>query len=327
MLDVSNFKELTTDRLMTRLIFILLLFTSFAVCAVAQQVTNTNMESWKYAYPVHYLELADSQSVAYVDQGEGPVLFFVHGLGSNLQAWQKNIDSLSQNFRCIAVDLPGYGKSSGGDLPYGMSYFADIVLACIDQLELEDVGLVGHSMGGQISIHVALRQHPSVKSIALLAPAGFEQFTAAEKQWFATYVRPEFIQAAPEAQIVRNFEINFHQMPDDARFMIEDRLAMRNSTADYLAYCQMIPKCVQAMLNEPVSEQLAELSLPTLVLFGAEDELIPNRILHPTMTTQGIAEYGAQQIPDAQLYLIPEAGHFVQWEQADKVNKLLKTFF
>lgn len=311
---------------MTKLFFHWLLLSSLALSLSAQE-TETDMDSWKYPYPVHYVQLADTIKVAYVDEGAGPVLFFVHGLGSNLQAWKKNIDSLRQHYRCIAIDLPGYGKSGGGDLPYGMSFFADAVLEVIETLDLENVGLIGHSMGGQISIHAALRENPRIARLALIAPAGFEQFTEAEHQWFANFVRPEFIRATPEAQIVRNFEINFYEMPADAHFMVEDRMEMRNDTLAYQAYSEMIPQCVQSMLKSPVFDRLDELKVPTLTLFGSEDALIPNRILHPDLSTPRVAEAGASLIPDAQLFLIAEAGHFVQWEQSEKVNIMLDSFF
>lgn len=311
---------------MTKLFLHWLLFSSLALSLSAQE-TSTDMQSWKYPYPVHYVQLADTLKVAYVDEGAGPILLFVHGLGSNLQAWTKNIDVLRQNYRCIAIDLPGYGKSSGGDLPYGMPFFADVVLEVIGALALEKVGLIGHSMGGQIGIHAALREDPSIQGLALMAPAGFEQFTEAEHQWFANFVRPEFIQATPEAQIIRNFELNFFAMPEDARFMIEDRLEMRKDPAAYLAYCQMIPQCVQSMLKAPVYDQLNQLELPVLVIYGTEDALIPNRILHPDLSTPKVAEAATSLIPDARLHLLEEAGHFVQWEQAEQVNTLLHSFF
>lgn len=311
---------------MTKLFFHWLLISGLALSLSAQE-TNADMESWKYPYPVHYVQLADTLKVAYIDEGSGPVLFFIHGLGSNLQAWKKNIDSLRQDYRCIAIDLPGYGKSSGGDLPYGMPFFADVVLSIIEALELENVGLIGHSMGGQISIHAALRNDPRIGRLALIAPAGFEQFTEAEHQWFANFVRPEFIRATPEAQIIRNFELNFYDMPEDAQFMIKDRMEMRNDTSAYLAYSEMIPQCVQSMLKASVFDRLPELKIPTLTLFGTEDALIPNRILHPDLNTLKVAEAGASLIPDAELYLVSNAGHFVQWEQSEKVNVRLYSFF
>lgn len=292
-----------------------------------QDLTNkdSSMESWKYSYPVKKVTLSDSLQVAYVDEGQGPVLLFVHGLGSNLQAWYKNLDSLQLTHRCIALDLPGYGKSDDGQQAYRMHFFAATLQAFIAELGLKDVTLVGHSMGGQIAMHTVLVSTENVSRLVLVAPAGFETFTEAQQQWFATYVTPTVVKATPDGQITRNFEMNFFDMPDDARFMIADRLELKASPA-YEAYCQMIPQCVNAMLTEPVFDRLPEITLPTLVVFGAEDALIPNRFLHPGLTVEEVAQAGLAQLPNAQLAILPQAGHFVQWEQSAELNKMIITF-
>ncbi|HMN90388.1 MAG TPA: hypothetical protein PKE68_10250 [Saprospiraceae bacterium] len=88
----------------------------------------------------------------------------------------------------------------------------------------------------------------------------------------------------------------------------------------------MIPKCVASMLDEPVFQRLNELRLPVLVVYGEADALIPNRFLHPKLTTQTVAEIGAKSIPNSQLILLPQAGHFVQWEQARLLNEAIKAF-
>jgi len=306
-------------------VFFSLICLSFSLSG--QELTNkdASMESWEYSYPVKKVTLFDSLQVAYVDEGQGPVLLFVHGLGSNLQAWYKNLDSLQLTHRCIALDLPGYGKSDEVRHPYSMHFFAATLRAFIAELELEEVTLVGHSMGGQIAMHTVLASTENISRLVLVAPAGFETFTEQQQQWFATYVTPAVVKATPDAQIVRNFEINFHDMPDDARFMIDDRMELKASLA-YEAYSEMIPQCVSAMLKEPVFDRLTEIKLPTLVVFGAEDALIPNRFLHPGLSVEEVAQAGVGQLSQAQLTILPAAGHFVQWEQAAELNKLITAF-
>ncbi|MEN0006982.1 MAG: alpha/beta hydrolase, partial [Bacteroidota bacterium] len=188
-----------------------------------------------------------------------------------------------------------------------------------------EITLVGHSMGGQIAMHVVLDEVAAVEKLVLLAPAGFEVFTDQEKAWFKAVLTPAVVKATPEAQIIKNFEINFFEMPEDARFMIADRLAMR-AIADYDAYCEMIPKCVNGMLEQPVFEQLPSISVPTLVMYGEADALIPNRILHPTLTPVAVAEKGQALIPNSKLVMVPKAGHFVQWDGASVVNEAIKKF-
>lgn len=298
---------------------------SFSLSGQGLITKDASMETWKYSYPVKKVTLFDSLQVAYIDEGEGPVLLFVHGLGSNLQAWYKNIEPLQLTHRCIALDLPGYGKSDEFGGAYSMHFFATTLRALMTELKLEEVTLVGHSMGGQIAMHTVLAGTEGIRGLVLVAPAGFETFTEAQQQWFATYVNAAVVKATPDAQIVRNFEMNFYDMPEDARFMIDDRMELKASPA-YEAYCEMIPQCVNAMLEEPVFDRLPEITLPTLIVFGAEDALIPNRFLHPGLTVEEVAEAGRAQIPNAQLEILAQAGHFVQWEQWMALNKMLVSF-
>jgi pimeloyl-ACP methyl ester carboxylesterase len=303
--------------------FILLFFSG---TLTAQNENQPTMNDWTYPYQVKHLALNDSINIAYIDEGSGDsTLLFVHGLGSNLQAWKNNIDTLRHQYRCIAIDLPGYGKSSKESYPFSMQFFGKAIQDFTKNMGLEKPTLIGHSMGGQASIHAALAEPDLFSNLILVAPAGFEQFSEAEKIWFKNVYTPELIKMTPVEQIKKNFEINFYQMPDDALFMIEDRLKMRETT-EYDYYCAMIPQCVYGMLTEPVFDRLPELSTRTLVVFGANDALIPNKFMHPELTTEGVANAGKNQIPEAQLVLLDEAGHFVQWEQAAAFNKLLTQF-
>lgn len=306
--------------------FSILLFLGLSLHAFGQSENQKSMQDWVYPYDVHKMQIADSLEIAYVDEGQGDeTLLLVHGLGSYLKAWTKNIDVLRADYRCIALDLPGYGKSGKGDYAYSMTFFADAIRDFIQKMELDSVTLVGHSMGGQISMHVVLQEVPEIKKLVLVAPAGFETFTEAERQWFNNIYNAAFIKATPVDQIKRNFQVNFHNMPEDAQFMIEDRLYMRE-TIEYDAYCEMIPKCVQGMLQEPVFERLGDIGVPTLILYGANDLLIPNKLLHATQTTAQVAQSGHERIPDSELQMLDGCGHFVQWECAERVNEAIRAF-
>lgn len=304
------------------LLSITLLLNSCMTAQNAHPVTT-----WKYPFEVRYADINDSIRLAYVDEGTGPeTIIFLHGLGSNLQAWQKTITDLRKDYRCIAPDLPGYGKSSTGDYPYGMAFFADQITALTEELKLKKVTLVGHSMGGQIAITLALRQPEFLQRLVLAAPAGLETFSPENRTFFATYVQPQIIRATTIPQIEANFGLNFYEMPQDARFMIEDRLALREDTLAYHLYSEMIPRCVLGMIDEPVAARLPELDLPTLLVFGRQDQLIPNKFLHPQLTVEAVAKTGQQAISGAKLLLLDEAGHFVQWDQAAAFNQALRAF-
>lgn len=284
------------------------------------------MKSWRYPYPVKTISTLSVQEIAYIDEGKGHPLLFVHGLGSNLHAWMKNIDVLRKSYRCIALDLPGYGKSSQQAFPFTVSFFAKSILEFIKALGLDHVTLIGHSMGGHISTLTALKYESVIHSLVLIAPAGFETFTEREKNWFNITLSPGIIRSLTANQIIRNFEVNFHRFPEDARFMIDDRMLMREVKEAYDHFCNMIPACVKGMLKEPVFNRLQEIYHPTLIIYGTEDQLIPNRLLHPHLNVQAIARAGHRQIPNSRLSMIPDAGHFPQWEQDYLVNSTIINF-
>lgn len=312
-------------------IFTLILFFLFGCTAPESDLENETgyMDSLAYPFPVKYARLPGGIEVAYVDEGRGDrTLVFIHGLGSYLPAWTKNIASLRSDFRCIALDLPNYGKSRPGMYPFSMSFFARTVDALIRELDLRNVVLVGHSMGGQIAMAMALDLNTDIEKMVLIAPAGFETFTEPEKQWLRQVYTPALTLSLTPEQIEQNFNLNFadNQLPDDARFMYEDRLRMREDLPYYTAYAMMIPQCVSGMLDQPVFDRLPLITTPTLIVFGQEDMLIPNRILHPGETPAGVAEKGHARFPNSDLSLVSPCGHFVQWECAGKVNDHIRAF-
>jgi pimeloyl-ACP methyl ester carboxylesterase len=273
-----------------------------------------------------YTIVDEKISIAYTDSGESDeVLLFVHGLGSSHKAWGKNIPELQKQYRCIAIDLPGYGASSSGDYDYTMIFFSDVIQKFLLINGIEKVHLVGHSMGGQIALTIALEQPAIVNSLILIAPAGIESFDEKASSWLKQVFSYELLKNLSDAQIIRNFEINFYDMPDDARFMIDDRMQLK-ATEAYNGYCKMIPKCVAGMLDEPVIDKLNNIYHPVLVLFGENDSLIPNTILHPDLNTIDIANKAKSSFLNVEMLMIEMAGHFLQWEKSEEINANIKKF-
>lgn len=274
-----------------------------------------------------YASLSDGVKLHFTVSGAGrQTLLFVHGLGSNHKAWDKLSAQLGRHFRCISIDLPGYGQSSSGDYPYSIPFFASKINEFVRTQGYQEVILAGHSMGGQSSIAAVLEAPSLYQKLVLIAPAGFETFNAAARQWVRAMYKPALLKAMSEDQIIRNFEANFTEFPEDAQFMIDDRMKLRADEVAYDHYCRMIPKCVMGMLKAPVFERLPELTLPTLIFYGEEDQLIPNKMLNPALTTERVAKKGANRIPNSRLIMLPDCGHFVQWECAQEIAAELRAF-
>lgn len=267
-------------------------------------------------------------TVAYTDQGPreaSTTLVLIHGLGSYLPAWKDNVPALAQRYRVIAIDLPGYGKSSkSDDYAYSMAFFASVVEGVVETLGVEHPVLVGHSMGGQIALTHALRYPGRARALVLTSPAGLETFEDGEATWLADAVTEEFTcKATPEAIYARHVQ-NFHRMPKDAHFMVEHRVQVIGGP-DFPQYCRAVSRSVRAMLDEPVYERLPEVAVPVLVLFGKHDQLIPNPFLHGG-STERLARRTVEQLPSAELVMLPRAGHMAQLEQAQAWNDAVLGF-
>lgn len=279
----------------------------------------------EYPYEVSYQQVSGGQQLAYIDEGEGSPVILIHGLGSYIPAWKQNIPALSKTHRVIALDLPGFGKSSKTAEDYTIPFFARTVADLQDSLGIDKAVWVGHSMGGQIALQGALSFPDKIARLVLLAPAGFESFTEQDAALLTAYVTPESIKATPESVVRQTFKATFFEFPEEAAFMADDRIAIRQAE-HFDRYARAYAGSVEAMLEGPVLSQLPEITQPALVIFGKQDMLIPNKQLHAGLTTEGVAKAGADKLPDSRLEMVDNAGHFVHFEQSEKVNRLVQNF-
>jgi pimeloyl-ACP methyl ester carboxylesterase len=205
-----------------------------------------------------------------------------------------------------------------------MTFYAAVVDEFAEKIGLRQVYLAGHSMGGQIAMVMALYHPERIKGLILAAPAGFEQFTEGQKQWFRNVMTLEGVKRTPVEDIQTNLAYNFYNLPADAEFMITDRIAMRTAS-DFDAYCYAVVQSVSGMVDEPVFSFLEKITQPVLIVFGENDNLIPNRFLNPGRTS-GIAEAGHALFPDSRLVLLPKTGHFLQFEASEAFNREVRSF-
>jgi pimeloyl-ACP methyl ester carboxylesterase len=277
-----------------------------------------------YPFETKFIQV-DDYRIAYADEGEfDKIILFLHGLGSYFPAWKYNILELKNYFRCIAIDLPGFGKSDKKIHPGSMEFYADVILNFIHSVGINKVNLIGHSMGGQIAINCALNFPDKIDNLILIAPAGFERFPNEEIQIIKNITKPENFLTAEIEQIKSNYELSFYKFPEEANFLIEDRIKISEDD-EFYNYCVAISNSIAGMIEQPIFEQLKNINQRTLVIFGKNDSLIPNKYLHKT-TTEEIANLGCAEIPNSRLILLDECGHFAQIEKSEEVNEAIVKF-
>lgn len=283
--------------------------------------------SHTYPYPVHELTLTNGIKVSYMDEGEGPqTILMLHGLANYAPVWTQNITALRRHFRVLALDLPGNGLSPyTGPEAFSMRFLAHCVIDFIGKMNLRNLCLCGHSMGGQIAITALLEAPACAEKLALIAPAGLESFSVTDRLLLTQGMNFMGWMASDEQQLRQAIQSSFFKANTAAQRIGEELVRIMALHQKNGAYKRMVRECIAAMLEEPVLDRLPELLQPVLIVFGDQDALIPNRLLHHGNTRQ-LATQAAKAFPDARLFMVKDAGHFVQWEKAKVVNDLLLQF-
>jgi len=274
--------------------------------------------------PLPYQVLdVDGVTVAYVDSGgPGKPLLLIHGLSSYTSFWEAQIPWFAgQGYRVISLDLPGYGASDRPDAPCDPPWYAHVVSRFMDALGLEQATLMGHSMGGQIALTLAIDEPGRVSRLVLAAPAGFERFTDGERDWMRGYWHEERALEADEDAVRANFAMNFDQWDDGVERLVMERVRMAG-TPEFRGTSVAVARSIAGMLDAPVLDRLDRVQAPTLIVFGRDDRLIPNPVFHGGDTAR-FARRAAGMIPGAQLVLLSGAGHMVQHDRAEAFNKVV----
>ncbi|WP_275614686.1 alpha/beta fold hydrolase [Flagellimonas yonaguniensis] len=300
------------------MVFIAIIAMLFTQTGMGQTTTSKKIKLPNQNLEIHYLKA-----------GHGKTKWvLIHGLGSYSKAYNKILSNLPKNVEAFALDLPGFGKTDLNGTSISMEDYAEVVDGFIHELGLKKVVLMGHSMGGQIAMTLALENPKWLKELILLSPAGIEQFTDKDRAWFDAVITESLYLNLTDEQIRQNFNINFYQgkLPEDAEFMYQDRIKIKEDTEAYKTYCSTIVRSIKAMLAGPVYGQIGQFKVPTMVLFGKNDLLIPNTILHPDLTIDLLMETLQHDYPQTTNKLIDEAGHFIIWDQSEKVVEEIQNF-
>ncbi|MEY3213270.1 MAG: hypothetical protein RIT28_3751 [Pseudomonadota bacterium] len=266
-------------------------------------------------------------NIAYIDSGgEGEVIVLIHGLSSTIGFWERQVQPLSAaGYRVLALDLPGFGASGRPDAPYTPPWYAALIRAWLDGLGVGSAHLVGHSMGGQIAMTMALETPDRVQSLILSAPAGIERFTPGEAEWMKTYWTETRTLEASEQDVRANFTmLAFNRYDEGVERLIQERVRM-SSTPEFKGTSVAVSRCVAGMVDYPVADRLGEIQTPTLILFGEDDHMIPNPIFHGGRT-KTVALAGQDGIPGSELVLISKAGHTVHHDAPDAFNAAVLEF-
>lgn len=218
---------------------------------------------------------------------DAPPLVLLHGIGGNVNWWQMNMPAFSPYFRTYALDLPGFGFSWRLRKNFSIDEGAAFLRDWLDFLGLEKVNLLGHSMGGHIAARFAAAQPRRIQRLVLAAPSGLWVSTAQRLRWV--------LRDMPRVSVPLNQTLS---------------IATGTMKTDLLA----LGISLKAILGDRgAAASLAALTVPTLLLWGGSDGVLP-----PVLGERALSM--VKKAP-ARLEYIEGGTHNMMYDQAAQFNR------
>ena len=251
-----------------------------------------------------------------LEGGDGPPLLYLHGIAG--LRWDPFLERLSASHRVIAPLTPGFGGSTGSETLSDIHDLVYFYLDLLDALDLRDLPIAGHSLGGMIAAELAAVQPERFTGIVLIAPLGLwdpehpvlDFFSVAPAELAqAMYFDQESEAAKALASTPQAKLPEVDPDTEEGRAVIDFYVERAKSMSTAAKYLWPIP-------NKGLSKRLHRLTQPTLLIWGAHDGICPPAYADDFMNV----------LPAATLDLVPDAAHMVPAEQPDAVAKLVEGF-
>ena len=267
----------------------------------------------------------DTQQIHAVEEGSPnrQVALMIHGWSSSWYAMSPLIGLLSQRFRAIAVDLPGYGASPPLPERVTIPAYADVLANFIERVTDGPVVLVGHSMGGMISLTMALRYPALIERMVLIDPTVSGRLSLAINvaispiTFLERFGLGSLLTRTVERTVVGLTDRLMRPVSFAERTGITEQDYKRlRADARRPGQGRVRAECFLAMLENDLRGKLGRIETPALVLWGAEDNTVPLR-------DAGVV---ADEWPNADLRILPKAGHWPHFETPDTTRRLIAAY-
>ncbi len=298
------------------------------------------LEGFSYPHPIERFEFSSQRqtlSMGYMDvkparQANGRTVVLMHGKNFCAATWEQSIAVLAQNgYRVIAPDQIGFCSSSKPEgYQFSFAQLAHNTQALLASLDIDQVTLIGHSMGGMLASRFALNYPQVVEQLVLVNPIGLED-------WQAEGVPYASIDDLYEGELYTDFDkIKTYQQkfyyngdwkPQYDRWV--DMLAGMYAGDGKALVAWNQAQTSEMLFTQPVIHEFGKLRMPTLLLIGGKDRTAPGANRAPGALAQRLGNYpelgrrAAAMIPDATLVPFPELGHSPQVEAPEVFHKAL----
>ena len=264
--------------------------------------------------------------IAYRRAGtEGPPVVLLHGGGVDdaTLSWRHAIEDLADTHRVYAPDWPGYGDSVG-DVTHSTRAYVSLLSGFLESIDVDDVTLVGLSMGGAAALGYAFENADRVNRLALVGSYGLGEEIPVGTLWKTTAHVPGAnalgwnalgTSRAATRVGLGNVVSDPYGLPQEFVEGVRKRASQPGAGAAFEAF-QRNELAADGTALTNFADDLEELSVPTLLVHGSEDPLFPARW----------SKRAAERIPQADLEVVTECGHWVPREKPETFNETLQSF-
>ncbi len=301
-------------RIILGLLAVLLVAAVVAVAVSWAPARSAEELSERWAQPPSEFVQVQGMDVHIRDTGprnDRPPVVLLHGTSASLHTWKGWAGTLDERRRVIRFDLPGFGLT--GPYPgedYSVERYVDFVTAMLDELKLDEVVLAGNSFGGQLAWETAVAAPERVSQLILVDAAGYpldpEDMPIGFKMAQVPGMKPLMSRLLPRGMIESSVR-QVYGDPEKITPELVDRyyeLTLRKGNREAL-----FERFEAGVASQAPSKRLAQLDVPTLILWGGRDKLIP----------LASARRFAEDITDSKLMIFDELGH-VPHEEAPQAT-------
>lgn len=253
---------------------------------------------------------SDDATIAYEIDGEGDPLLLIMGLGADRRMWMLQLPVLTPHYMCITFDNRGIGESTAPAGPFSMEQMAADALAVLDEAQVDRAHVLGISMGGAIAQHLALKAPERIRSLVLASTwCSKNPYTQRMSHAGRTIMEAGGQEAITRTSMLWLFSPKFI-LERNAFVQQIEQMALQFAT-----HPEVFARQLDALLEHDVKDQLSRLDIPTRVMCGRRDIMVPPEL----------SEELAAAIPGADFKLL-DGGHAYNVEEFDAFNKTVLEF-
>lgn len=242
-------------------------------------------------------------NINYEEYGKGKEVILLHGWGANIDSFAPVSRYLSNYFKVIAMDLPGFGKSELPERALNIAGYADFVSEFINKLSIRKPILIGHSNGGRIIIYMTAKKMVEAHKIILIDSAGIKP-----KRKLKYYVKVYLFKT-----IKKLLQLPVFGGKSD---VLIERARSKFGSVDYKNAPGVLRETMVKLVNEDLRGLLPEVNASTLLIWGEND----------TATPVSDGKLMERLIPDAGLVVLKNAGHFSYLDKQNEFNIIVSSF-